>query len=87
MTATTTLMLTNERCPECGSRLELDPACVIEEPYVPKYPLRSLDPMNYPRRTRIAPAALCTGCEFCIEVVWIDAFEKALDAQIFGGAQ
>lgn len=59
------MTLTNLHCPRCGSLLELDPACTIEETYVPKYPLRD-EPL--PRRTIVAPAALCTGCEFCIRI-------------------
>lgn len=53
-------------CPECGGKLTIDPACVISTPYFPIYPIRG---QELPRFERTAPAALCTGCEFAIEIV------------------
>jgi hypothetical protein len=57
--------MTPLRCPHCAAPLDIDPACVIEEPMLAGYHVNG-DPV--PRRRRIAPAALCTGCEFCIEI-------------------
>lgn len=50
-------------CPKCGGVLEIDPACKMT--YEVMNPLR-----NGPKiwKVKIAPAALCTACEFCIEI-------------------
>lgn len=53
-------------CPACGAPLEIDPACVVEEPTMTP---GSLLGGPYGRRTRVVPAALCTGCEFCLEII------------------
>lgn len=55
-------------CPECGGRLEIDPACTIEELVFPRHTLRRYTIDDFPRRQRIAPAALCSSCEFCAEL-------------------
>lgn len=55
------------KCPQCGSPLEFVRNCVIEDDYVPKYPLRNA--RSLPRKTRKRPAVLCTGCEFAEELV------------------
>jgi hypothetical protein len=50
-------------CPECGADLEFDSACVIDEP------IANVQRNGAPRRRhRVAPVALCTRCEFVIEV-------------------
>lgn len=46
-------MENNMNCPFCGSELNIDPQCTIVSPEGREY---------------IAPAALCSGCEFCIEI-------------------
>jgi hypothetical protein len=51
-------------CPDCGSVLDVDPCCVIEEPVLTPF-LVAGRPLK--RRTRIGRAYLCTGCEYCIE--------------------
>jgi len=48
-------------CPECGGPLDIDPVCVIDEP------VAKADG-TIGRRKKVAPAALCSGCEFCIEI-------------------
>ena len=53
------------RCPQCGGELQIEPKCEITESYLPGNPIRGAE---LPRRTRIAPAALCNSCEFCIEI-------------------
>lgn len=50
-------------CPQCGAPMDVDRACVISEPVM--QPRRDID--THPRRTRIARAALCGGCEHCEE--------------------
>lgn len=49
-------------CPDCGGAMEIDPACVIEVPWVDPYYGR-ID-----RRKKVAPAALCNACETCLEL-------------------
>lgn len=61
--------VTDLRCPECGARLQIDPACVISEPYYPRHGwMRGMAADELPRRERVAPAALCNSCEFCVEI-------------------
>ena len=48
-------------CPQCGGPLDIDPACVIDEPFAKA-------DGTIGRRKKIAPAALCSGCEFCVEI-------------------
>jgi hypothetical protein len=52
------------RCPDCGGALSVDPECVISEPVM--NPVRG--DTTIMRRTRVAAAALCSGCEFAIEI-------------------
>lgn len=65
MSAKRTTVDDDVRCPECGGVLELDPACEVGYLVASGYVVRDA-PLT--RRTRIAPAALCTACEFCIEI-------------------
>lgn len=42
-------------CPRCYAELTIDPACEISDP-------------PHDGATRIAPAALCSACEYCVEL-------------------
>jgi hypothetical protein len=53
-------------CPQCGAPMEIDRCCVIEE-RVYRH-LRRDGTDTSARSTRLAAAALCTGCECCIEL-------------------
>jgi hypothetical protein len=63
------------RCPDCGGELTIEPRCEISEPVAVRNVVASRTDINgvvtHPemsRRTRIAPAALCNSCEFCVEI-------------------
>ena len=66
-TATTRagFLATPFRCPLCGGALVIDPACRMTEAYAKNGVLVDGEPAW---RVKVAPAALCTCCEFCIEV-------------------
>lgn len=54
------------RCPQCSSELDVQRDVLVDEPYIPKYPLRN-EPL--PRRKRVAKlVAFCNGCEYVKEI-------------------
>jgi hypothetical protein len=69
-------------CPTCAAVLDVDPACVIDEPILTR------DRCGAPRRrTKLAAAVLCPACEYCAELrngSPIDDFARALNPA--GGA-
>ncbi len=52
-------------CPQCGTPLEIDPQCRIEHLVAVPYLNRALP---IPRREKVRPAALCSACDFCMEI-------------------
>lgn len=63
--ATFTPVATDQRCPQCGAPLEIIKNGIVSEPFAPRYPLRH-EPL--PRRERLGTYALCTGCDFGVEI-------------------
>lgn len=52
-------------CPQCGAPLQHDPACRVVD-RVARFGLRDRDASR--ERSRLAPALLCSGCEYCVEL-------------------
>jgi Fe-S-cluster-containing dehydrogenase component len=65
MPTTTTTKIATTRCPKCDGHLVIEPRCLIVEPMIAAFATRGAA-VTYRRRE--APAALCTGCEFCVEI-------------------
>jgi hypothetical protein len=61
------LMIAPARCPECGGVLQVERQCRIERPMMVPFDQRRDAPA--PRKVFIGAAALCTGCEYAIEIV------------------
>jgi hypothetical protein len=65
-------MTTPYTCPDCGAPLDLEERCVVSEPYFPNprddRHLHIHRNKSLPRRERVRAVALCTGCEFVMEV-------------------
>lgn len=71
MVTTTQSFISDIPCPECGAPLEVDPQCRIgiEKPSHIAHPdSESLVTGVDGEVIEVGPAALCTGCHFCIRI-------------------
>jgi len=54
-------------CPKCGGRLEVVTRCKVSETYAAGSSSHVIG-AELPRHSRRAPAALCSSCDFAIEI-------------------
>lgn len=59
-------MNTMPPCPECGRMLNIERHCRVEYPMMVPFSQKRDEPA--PRKTFIYNAALCTACDFAIEI-------------------